>query len=134
MKNTPFMKHQRINWYNRKKKLWRSRSFLRTSIRTTMGRKSCVFRNCLCCITLAELIVIGITNHGIFTEAGHLLHIGQVTERSVKQADFEEEETPHPFDKKDSGVTIDLKEGKVEFWRTEEKVRREGTEGTGTEG
>lgn len=132
MSNTPFMKHQRINWYNRRKKPWRSRSFLKTSVRTAMRRKSCVFRACLCCITAAELIVIRITDPGIFTKAGHLLQIDLVTERSVEQTDLEEEST-YPFDKKDSGVTIDLKEGKVEFWRTEEKVRREGTEGTGPE-
>ena len=82
-------------------------------------------------MTLAELIVIGITDPAIFAEAKHLFDINWSTERSVEQTGFEEEVSPDPSDRTDSGVTIDVKEGKVEFWRTEEKVRREGGESTG---
>ena len=49
-------------------------------------------------------------------------------EETVETADFGTLEDVPPSDKKDSGVTIDWKEGRVEFWRTEEKLRRENVE------
>ncbi len=133
------MQKWRIKRYNRTKRPWRSRRFLRAAVRRYVGlpvstsaeRKRCLLRSCLCCMTLAELIVIGITDPAIFAEAKHLFDINWSTERSVEQAGFEEEVSPYPSDRTDSGVTIDVKEGKVEFWRTEEKVRREGGESTG---
>ena len=65
---------------------------------------------------------------GIFTEAARRFHIGCVKEETVETADFGTLEDVPPSDKKDSGVTIDWKEGRVEFWRTEEKLRRENVE------
>lgn len=79
-------------------------------------------------MALAELIVIGVNDPGIFTEAARRLHIGCVKEETVETADFGTLEDVPPSDKKDSGVTIDWKEGRVEFWRTEEKLRRENVE------
>ena len=55
-------------------------------------------------------------------------HIGCVKEETVETADFGTLEDVPTSDKKDSGVTIDWKEGRVEFWRTEEKLRRENVE------
>ena len=124
LKNTLFAEKQRMKRYNRSKKPWRSRGFLRAS----MGRRIHIFRNCLSCMALAELIVIGVNDPGIFTEAARRFHIGCVKEETVETADFGTLEDVPPSDKKDRGVTIDWKEGRVEFWRTEEKLRRENVE------
>ena len=124
LKNTLFAEKQRMKRYNRSKKPWRSRGFLRAS----MGRRTHIFRNCLSCMVLAELIVIGVNDPGIFTETARRFHIGCVKEETVETADFGTLEDVPPSDKKDSGVTIDWKEGRVEFWRTEEKLRRENAE------
>lgn len=121
LKITLFAEKQRMKRYNRSKKPWRSRGFLRAS----MGRRIHIFRNCLSCMALAELIVIVVNDPGIFTEAARRFHIGCVKEETV---DFGTLEDVPPSDKKDSGVTIDWKEGRVEFWRTEEKLRRENVE------
>ena len=105
------MQKWRIKRYNRTKRPWRSRRFLRAAVRRYVGlpvstsaeRKRCLLRSCLCCMTLAELIVIGITDPAIFAEAKHLFDINWSTERSVEQAGFEEEVSPYPSDRTDSG-------------------------------
>lgn len=124
MKITLFAEKQRMKRYNRSKKPWRRRGFLRAS----MGRHSHMFRKCLGCMALAEMIVIGVNNPALFRYASRLFDIGCVKEQTVETVDFGAEEDVPPSDKKDSGVTIDWKEGRVEFWRTEEKLRRENAE------
>ena len=62
LKITPVCRKQRMKRYNRSKKPWRSRGFLRAS----MGRRIHIFRNCLSCMALAELIVIVVNDPGIF--------------------------------------------------------------------
>lgn len=104
--------------YNRQRKPWRSVRF----IHALRGGKNYVPRLCLCGMIGLEVMVIGVREPELFLEAGRLFEAGWEHSRTAESepaADIE----PYPSDRSDSGITIDLKEGKVEFWRTDQSVR-----------
>lgn len=117
---------RRRRW-NKRRKPWRQAAF----IRRTAGRNPRGLRFCLCCMAFAELMVIGFVQPALWTPAGSLpdfwwekIRINESETVSSGAQEFK------PSDKSESGITIDLKEGIIEFWRSEEAV---GPEGSGEE-
>lgn len=131
----------RARRYSRRKKPWRAANRCREAVRKTNR----VMRRCLLAAAFAEALVITGLGTGILPGGGGLEHmpgtegkrdsminITRETKAWSEEGLSQEAESgslavqPHeyPDERTDSGVTIDWKKGRLEFWRSNQKMRQ----------
>lgn len=105
--------------YNRNKKPWRNSRLYSKAV----GRKNHRFRVCLCCVAMMELLIIGVREPSLFSAAEPPLSVSRESELFLETEIPGGNDGTWPADQKESGFTIDLKKGKVEFWRKNQTIR-----------
>lgn len=79
----------------------------------------------LCTLILVEITVLGIREQETLGRLwGETFHMDRQME-TLREADSPDAEGHISTDKTNRGITIDLKKGRIEFWKTDEAVRPE---------
>lgn len=133
----------RAKRYSRRKKPWRAAGRYRAAVRGTGGA---LRRSLYAAVFLEALVITGLKT-GILPGGGSfdqmagfpegsdpLIEITGESEAWTEDGSSPDEPHEFPGQRKDSGVTIDWKKGRLEFWRSSQTVKPENGSDSGTDG